>query len=205
MEPKEFYNRHLPHYQLPGATIFTTFRLAGTLPKHILRQLIAEAEFYELKNREILDQVARQEAAQLVAKKFFGKWDHHLNTADYGPLWLKQPEIAELIISELKYIDGKLYTLDAYSIMPNHVHLVYTPLCQNDAYYPIAQIMRLIKGRTARSANLILGRRGGFWQHESYDHVVRDPDELERIIHYVIDNPVRAGLSTQWVHQRNFY
>ena len=41
----------------------------------------------------------------------------------------------------------------------------------------------------------MLGRSGAFWQHENYDHVVRDEAELNRIVAYVLDNPVRAGLA----------
>ena len=33
-----------------------------------------------------------------------------------------------------------------------------------------------------------------FWQKESYDHWVRDSAELERIRHYIEQNPVKAGL-----------
>jgi len=136
-------------------------------------------------------------------KKIFAKWDQHLDTSRNGPMWLEQPEIAEMISIELKNNDGNLYILEAFSIMPNHVHLVITPLSHNDEYYQLAQIMRLIKGRTARQANLLLGRQGEFWQHESYDHVVRDVKELERIIFYVVDNPLRAGLPARWVYQRS--
>lgn len=118
-------------------------------------------------------------------------------------MWLAQPEIAQSVSSELKNNDGKLYTLEAFSIMPNHVHLVITPLRCNDEYYPLSQIMHTIKGRTAREANLILGRQGKFWQHECYDHAVRNVEELERIIYYVIDNPRRAGLPLRWVYQRD--
>jgi putative transposase len=56
-------------------------------------------------------------------------------------------------------------------------------------------MMRSLKGRTARYANLVPGRRGTFWQHENYDHVVRDEAELGRIIAYVLGNPVKAGLA----------
>ena len=58
----------------------------------------------------------------------------------------------------------------------------------------MTDILRLIKGATAREANKILNRRGAFWQHESYDRVVRDEKELNRIIWYTINNPVKAGL-----------
>jgi REP element-mobilizing transposase RayT len=37
-------------------------------------------------------------------------------------------------------------------------------------------------------------RSGAFWQHENYDHFVRDEVELERTIKYVLYNPVKAGL-----------
>ena len=57
--------------------------------------------------------------------------------------------------------------------------------------------MRSLKGRTVREANLVLGRRGAFWQHENYDHVVRDEAELGRIVTYVLGNPVKAGLAAR--------
>ena len=38
-------------------------------------------------------------------------------------------------------------------------------------------------------------RTGAFWQHESYDHWVRDDDELERVVAYINANPVKAGLA----------
>ncbi|MDN3513792.1 MAG: hypothetical protein NG747_05265 [Candidatus Brocadia sp.] len=90
--------------------------------------------------------------------------------------------------------------------MPNHVHLVFTVrhdyissirakarATSTTARYRVTDILRLIKGSTAREANKILHRTGTFWQHESYDHVVRDGKELERVVRYVINNPVKAG------------
>ncbi len=58
--------------------------------------------------------------------------------------------------------------------------------------------MQSLKGYTARQGNLALGRRGAFWQHESFDHVVRDRAEFGRIINYVLNNPVKAGLVNHW-------
>jgi len=43
-------------------------------------------------------------------------------------------------------------------------------------------------------ANLLLGRTGAFWQHESYDHWVRNEREFNRIVAYIEENPVSAGL-----------
>lgn len=73
--------------------------------------------------------------------------------------------------------------------------MVFTPLLRTtDEYYSLAAIMASLKGYTAREANKLLGRKGQFWQHESYDRVVRDEDELMRVLAYIIDNPVKAGL-----------
>lgn len=80
--------------------------------------------------------------------------------------------------------------------------MVFTPLLRtSDEYYSLASIMGSLKGYTAREANALLGRKGQFWQHESYDRAVRDEEECMRIIAYVIENPVKAGLvkeASEW-------
>ena len=73
--------------------------------------------------------------------------------------------------------------------MSNHVHVMVFPRA------PLWRITKAIKGFSAREANRILGRTGQpFRQHESFDHWVRDRRELGRIVRYVEENPVRAGL-----------
>ena len=59
-------------------------------------------------------------------------------------------------------------------------------------------IMQSLKGYTARKCNIALGRRGAFWQHESFDRAIRDEEEFDRTVRYVLDNPVKAGLVTTW-------
>ena len=80
-----------------------------------------------------------------------------------------------------------LYDLHAWTIMPNHVHILVLPVAD-----PI-KIMHWIKGSSARLANLALARTGRFWQEESYDHRVRNRKEFCRIAHYIEENPVSAG------------
>jgi hypothetical protein len=65
----------------------------------------------------------------------------------------------------------------------------------NNNRSPRERIMHTFKLFTARQCNQLLGRCGVFWQDESYDHCVRDEDELERIIQYVECNPVKAELA----------
>ncbi len=79
--------------------------------------------------------------------------------------------------------------------MSNHVHTILKPVFKNkEEVYSLAEIMHTHKSYTANEANKILGRRGQFWQHENYDHYVRDLDEYNRILAYILNNPVRAGL-----------
>ncbi len=202
MEFQEYYSRHLPHIQSPGATVFITFRLSGSLPKELIQQYKDESRRIQSEISLIPDSPSQKLAAQEAYKKLFGKWDQKLDLALCGPVWLSNPDIAEMVVLEINNNDGVIYTLEAYSIMPNHVHLVITPLPVKDQFQPISKIMQTIKGRTARQANVILNRQGDFWQHESYDHIARDVHELERIIHYVISNPTRAGQPARWVYQR---
>ena len=54
--------------------------------------------------------------------------------------------------------------------------------------------MHSLKSYTAHEANKVLRRTRAFWQSESYDHWVRDEEELERIVDYICANPVQAGL-----------
>jgi type I restriction enzyme R subunit/putative DNA methylase len=76
--------------------------------------------------------------------------------------------------------------------MVNHVHIVMHPEAQ------LSKITKAIKNYSARRANAILERTGQpFWQDESYDHWVRGPDELEKIVRYIEHNPVAAGLVKQ--------
>ena len=76
---------------------------------------------------------------------------------------------------------------------------MFKPLPKPDAtFHPMSAIVHSLKRDTARQADLLLGREGRFWQHENYDHVVREEAELSRIIIYVVPNPGVAGLVREW-------
>jgi REP element-mobilizing transposase RayT len=57
--------------------------------------------------------------------------------------------------------------------MPDHVHLVFTPLVNaaTNEIYSLAEIMGAIKGASAQLINRELGRTGRVWQTESFDRV----------------------------------
>ena len=195
-----FYQCNLPHYQPPGATLFITFRLAGSLPMETIQRLEAETRYKQSEVELIPDPLARKEAALSANKQLFGKWDAELDTTTHGPKWLIEPAISNLVWDELQSLEGKWCALEAFCIMPNHVHLVCMPCSNEGGQVPLSKILHTLKGKTALQANRVLGRQGAFWQHESYDHVVRDEAELNRIVNYVLENPRRAGLPERWTY-----
>lgn len=196
---KTFYRRNLPHIQPEGATLFVTSRLAGSLPANVLNKLRQEKEAMEHELEKITDRKERAEKADLESRRFFGVWDDALDKFCTDVKFLSDPCVADLVAESVHHRDGRVYDLVAFTIMPNHVHLVFTPLeeCKGN-YFSLSKIMHSLKRYTAREANLILGREGEFWQHENYDHYVRDEAELERIVKYVLYNPVKAGLVGDW-------
>lgn len=202
MSPSEFgryYVRHLPHVQPEGATFFITCRLAGSIPPPVRLALIQEAESEARRLDDVADKTERSNMAYLMHRKAFGRWDATLDAAVSGPTWLKDPRIANIVTDSLRFRDGKQHDLLAFCIMPNHIHVVLTPLSDNEGHYPsLTAIMQSIKGHTARKSNRELGRDGQFWQHESYDHWVRDGAELQRIVQYVVNNPVKARMVDHW-------
>ena len=159
--------RRLPHLTPVEQPLFVTFCLHDSLPA----------------NRHF-------PAANRYSGQAFVAMDRLLDEARSGPRFLIQPTIAALVTNTIE--DGEAagrYDRHAWVIMPNHVHLLLT------AHLNVSEVLRSLKGSTARQANLLLHRSGQpFWQDESYDHLVRNVDEFRRIQRYIENNPVAAGL-----------
>ncbi len=88
------------------------------------------------------------------------------------------------------------YRLHAVVVMPDHVHIILTPLTDETRrlIVSLVEIMKAIKGASAHAINRRLCRHGAIWQEESFDRVLRSSDNLDAKIDYVLQNPVRAGL-----------
>jgi putative transposase len=192
---KESYKKNLPHIQPPGATFFITYRLADSLPSSLINQLIKEFSEEEQSLEEIADPIERAKLANRSSLMLFARWDSELDRSKFGPHWLSDPEVAGCVKDSLHYHDHSLYDLDVYCIMSNHVHIIITPLPDGDeSCFAISRIMHSLNSYTASKLNKLLCRSGQFWQHESYDHIIRDEEEIAFLRGYVLDNPVKAGL-----------
>ena len=101
----------------------------------------------------------------------------------------------DAVLRHCLHDSGKRYQLHAAAVMPDHVHLLLTPLRDEAGWpYGLPAILKLIKGASARSVNKLLGSYGPVWQEESFDHSVRNEDSFYRIKRYIERNPVKAGL-----------
>lgn len=166
----EHHRRRLPHLYEISRQVFLTWRLHGSLPS----------------NRSFPKKA-------LTSGEAFAAMDRLLDEVRTGPFYLKLPEVADLTVEALHYNANTLnhYALHAYVIMPNHVHILITP------NIPLPRITKSLKSITAKRANEMLSLTGTpFWQEESYDHLVRNRQEFEKIRNYIEENPVRAGLIT---------
>ncbi|HEX8428322.1 REP-associated tyrosine transposase [Hymenobacter sp.] len=187
-----FYNRNLPHRLPAGEQLFLTLRLAGSLPRSVVAALRAEAEAVEA---AALRQPPDGAAAYRRQKQYFGRFDAMLDAAATGPLWLRRPPVAALVGQAFHHYDGRCYELLAYCIMANHVHAV---LSLPEPTGSFMRTLQRLKSYTALEANRLLGRTGQFWQRETYDHIIRDGEEMQRVLAYVVNNPVKAGLIENW-------
>ena len=163
-----FHFRRLPHLHSVGQPIFLTWRLHGSLPP------------------------GRAFPAATSHGRAFVAMDRLLDTLRTGPLHLRRPQLARMVVESLRFHQEKLahYELHSYVVMPNDVHLSMTP------QVPVSKVMQSLKRFTGLEGNRILGVKGqAFWQDESYDRLVRDRGEFERIVEYIQINPVHAGLA----------
>ncbi len=191
-----FHSRNvLPHLKREGAAYFVVFRLAGTLPREVLLQLKAEREAILRQALAAKRPLTWHEQEELF-RWYSSRVDAYLD-AGHGECWLRRPDIADLVADAAKFFSGARYELRTWVVMPNHVHAVLRPL----PGWALSEILKGWKGYTAREANKILKRTGKeFWQIESFDHLVRDDEDMNRCCQYTTMNPVNAGLCDRPEH-----
>lgn len=187
----------LPHVKREGAVYFVTFRLADSLPKDVLLKYQAErAERLHRLNAQPRAGKKQprpgtlEDSVEKIERGYFRKLERFMDT-NQGACWLRRSEIAGIVAGALRFFDGVRYRLDAWIVMPNHVHVVFWPMPN----HTVSAIVQSWKRHTAREANKILGKTGEtFWQPESFDHWIRNDEEHARCCGYVVNNPVKANL-----------
>lgn len=179
----------LPHIKREGAAYFVTFRQAGSLPKSVLLRFKQEREAIVARAKAARRPLTWNEQEDLL------RWystcvDKYLD-AGQGTCHLKDPALAEIVADALQFFDGQRYEVRAWVVMPNHVHAVVWPMPGN----VLGDILHSWKSYTSHEINKRLPKKAvPFWQNESYDHLIRNDDDMYRCCNYTTMNPVNAGL-----------
>ncbi len=155
--------QHLPHIDVEGYYQFITFRTQDSTDG-FLRRLATQ----DMPNNK----------KQLAA-------DEHIDTSQRGAYLNGQ--VLTALNTFLKEKEGELYQLIAFSIMPNHVHLLIKP------HEKLPVVMQRIKGGSAKMINELLGRRGPFWARDYYDKAIRDERHFDVVYQYIKNNPLKLG------------
>ena len=111
------------------------------------------------------------------------------NTEARQPLFL-DPRLCSIVIENLAfYRDRGDFSLHAYVIMPDHLHLVITP-----RRVELPDVMRNVKSYCAKGIREATGVLGRVWQSRFHDMAIRSEIQYRQAIEYVHQNPERAGL-----------
>ena len=185
----------LPHWEADQAIYFVTFRLPDSLPRSVLQEFEAERQNIlaaaKQAGRPTLSPSDERRLEELLSEKIQSKLDAGANRC-----FLADPQIAGVVAEALGHFNLSKYRMYAWCVMPNHVHALFRVF---DGH-ALPEILHAWKSFSATRANRVLGRSGGFWQREYYDHLVRSEDEFYRIVGYIAENPNRASLRNwRWV------
>jgi putative transposase len=187
----------LPHWFQPGVTYFVTWRTDDSVPRDLVdlwqrrrddwlrRHGVDPAQRRWSALLEELPEHQRKEFHNTFSSEFLAYLDR-----GYGACVLKRPEVAAIVAHSLRHFDGRRYHLGDFVVMPTHVHLLTCLLGDTDVE---AQCYSW-KKYTATEINRALGQRGRFWHEESFDHLVRTPEQFDNLRRYIANNPHEAGL-----------
>jgi REP element-mobilizing transposase RayT len=157
---------YLPHFDQGAVVQAVTFRLADSLPR----------AFYERLSSRTPAERGRSIEAYIDRSR--------------GSCVLVEAPCAKIVESVLTHFDGARYRLLAWVIMPNHVHSILEQM----PGHRLGDIVRSWKNYSARRINSLRDRHGAVWAPDYFDRFIRNEDHLANAIHYVEDNPVKAGL-----------
>jgi primosomal protein N' (replication factor Y) len=182
---------NLPHWRQDGTTYFITFRLADSLPQEKLNQWEEERDTWLAANPRPADgNVDATPSSRLVEwqkeyrSRFTEKFEQWLDAGE-GACLLGQSAYRKIFVETLLKKNGVQYWLEGFVVMPNHVHVLVTPL----GSHKLSTIVQSWKSVAARQMNDLRQTKGPVWQKESFDHIVRNAESLSKFQQYIEENP----------------
>lgn len=192
---------------ITACPVHLIYRLQGSLPVSILRKLNDEyiARLHELKNNFSRLKVSRSTLQRLVnirkqelQRSYQTQLDFYLHSIRKGPRFLCEPGIAEIILESWHFLaDSHQLLIDAISIMPNHVHVLLSTVSP-EVVVCSKGVLKSHRKWTSRRINRSRGTCGQqLWATPFFDRRVRMRG-YNSTFWYVLDNPVKAGLCTDF-------
>ncbi|MES1147183.1 MAG: transposase [bacterium] len=177
---KGFYSRgYLPHIDNAELKQFITFRLADSLPVHLLAK-------WRIELASTRDEFRAIEMRRRV--------ERYLDEGR-GECILLDPRHANSVAQVLRYGDGTAYNLFGFTVMPNHVHV----LIEQKEGFPLHRVVRSWKSKSSSLINQARGASEAVWQPDYFDRYIRSAEHFSKAVGYIQMNPVKAGLVTDFV------
>jgi len=180
-----FWRGRLPHWEVEDGRYFVTIHLAGAIPKLVIERiqhLSAQLQQRESPNSNDLHLP--------LMRTIFRQMEEWLDRVEHNTL-LNVPAVAEMVIEAIEHRSQiQHWELFEFVIMPSHIHLLLSVL-HGTLKESIEDFKRWTGHKAAKLINLPDHR---FWQDEWFDHWSRSDEQDERLVLYIQQNPVKAGL-----------
>ena len=178
--PVDRMRHNLPHWEQSGTTCFATFRLADSLPADKLEELRDTRARWIAAHPSPLSPSDAEEY-----RVRFEETAERWLDAGHGECLLRAPEARRAVEEAVRHFDGVRYALHAFVVMPNHVHVLFTPAQD----VSLSKILHSWKSFSAKAVNGALGRAGTVWEKESWDRFIRNRRHFGRTLDYIRANP----------------
>jgi len=166
-------------------------RLAGTIPRDVLKSLVAE--------RNALAETAESDEAMLILqRRQFARVEAILDAQHTEGKGLTEPSVAAAFFDVLSWLQtaGRGWDVYAVTLMSTHAHMVMRNTVGRTA--ELLHDLGQFKRQSSREINRLLARRGSFWAREDFDHWCRTESKVIGAVQYTANNPVKAGLCKTW-------
>lgn len=172
---------YLPHFEHEEVCQFVTFGLRDAFPKETL-----------LRMNEDLKLLPDNERSHYRRRTLERVLDQ-----GHGERLFDRPELASLVEDSIRFFHNEKYSLEAWVVMPNHVHVLFE--CHPG--HSLSEVIHSWKSFTSKEIGKLIGRPGTIWQEDYWDRFIRNAEHYQNCVHYIAQNPVKAGLCTcaeQW-------
>jgi REP element-mobilizing transposase RayT len=176
----EKHGHKLPHWQQDDTWVSVTWRQADSLPQSKLTEWKEERDTWLALHAKPWD--AQTESAY--HERFTEKMEEWLG-AGHGSCLLRTPENAKIVADALHHFDGERYQLASYVVMPNHVHVIFSPSSE----IKLEDILHSWKRHSSNLINRRERRSGTLWQAGYWDRLIRSQEHFEWCLRYIANNP----------------